>query len=127
MSSTMGPGAVVRAINAARAGGDFEAAALLIGADSLDQGQHVTREVWKQRWAMMRSGIPDLEILTQQSIENGDWVANRYLLRGTQTGEFFGQPATGQRIEMLGMDMVRVEAGQVVEHWVISQPLVASV
>jgi SnoaL-like polyketide cyclase len=39
------------------------------------------------------------------------------LLRGTHTGDFFGQPPTGAPFEARGLDMVRVRDGQLVEHW----------
>jgi hypothetical protein len=59
---------------------------------------------------------PDLEIFTEQSVEEGEWIAHRYLLRGTHTGDFFGQPPTGAPFEARGLDMVRVRDGQLVEH-----------
>ena len=34
-----------------------------------------------------------------------------------------GQPPTGKRFEIKGMDMVRVRGGQVVEHWARAEPL----
>jgi predicted ester cyclase len=50
-------------------------------------------------------------------------VANRYTIRGTHTGDFFGQPPTGERFEIKGMDMVRVQDGRLVEHWAFAEPL----
>jgi predicted ester cyclase len=111
-----GPAAVLRAMGRARARGDFEAALLLIAPESLDQGERVTREDWRRKWESMRAASPDLEIVTEQSVEEGEWIAHRYLLRGTHTGDFFGQP-TGAPFEARGLDMVRVRDGQLVEHW----------
>jgi predicted ester cyclase len=62
-------------------------------------------------------------VTTEHSVENGEWVANRYTIRGTHTGDFFGQAPTGERFEIRGMDMVRVRDGQVIEHWAFAEPL----
>ncbi|MGH3172016.1 MAG: ester cyclase, partial [Trebonia sp.] len=56
-------------------------------------------------------------------MEDGEWVARRFTIRGTHTGDFFGQPPTGQRFEVWGMDMVRVRDGQLVEHWAFAGSL----
>jgi predicted ester cyclase len=125
MTEVLGPAAVVGAIVAARQRDDLEAALRLIARESLDQGERVTREDWRRKWAAMRAGSPDLDAVTMQSVENGEWVANRYVLRGTHTGDFFGQPPTGRPFEILGLDMVRVRDGQLVEHWAIAEPFPA--
>ncbi len=117
MTDVPGPAAVLRAMGRARGRGDFEAALLFIAPESLDQGERVTREDWRRKWASMRNASPDLEIVTEQSVAEGEWVARRYLLRGTHTGDLFGQPPTGASFEARGLDMVRVRDGQLVEHW----------
>ena len=38
-------------------------------------------------------------------------------ITGVHTGNFFGIPATGKRVEFSGMYMVRIENGKIVEHW----------
>lgn len=120
---TEGPGAVVRAIIAAREDNDLDASLRRVAPDSLDQGRRVSREDWRRKWEHMLTGCPDLEVITEHSVENGEWVANRYTIRGTHTGDFFGQPPTGERFEIHGMDMVRVRDGQLVEHWAFAEPL----
>lgn len=117
MTDMPGPADVLRAIGDARKRDDFGAALLFIAPESLDQGERVTREDWRRKWESMRDASPDLEIVTEQSVAEGEWIANRYLLRGTHTGDFFGQPPTGAPFEARGLDMVRVRDGQLVEHW----------
>jgi predicted ester cyclase len=123
--ATPGPAAVVRAIIEAREAGDLDAALDLIAPDSLDQGLPATRDDWRRKWEYMAAGSPDLRVSTEHTVEDGEWVANRYTVRGTHTGDFFGQPPTGERFELNGMDMVRVRDGRVVEHWIVSDPLPA--
>jgi predicted ester cyclase len=125
MTDMPGPAAVVRAIVAARQENDLEAALCLIAPESLDQGRRATREDWRRKWEHMRVGCPDMEAITEHSVENGEWVANRYTIRGTHTGNFFGQPPTGERFETRGMDMVLVRDGQLIEHWAFAEPLPA--
>jgi predicted ester cyclase len=123
MDEEMGAAVVVRAIIAAREDSDLETGLKYIAPESLDQGQRASREDWRRKWEQMRAGCPDMEVITEHSVENGEWVANRYTIRGTHTGDFFGQPPTGERFEIKGMDMVRVQDGRLVEHWAFAEPL----
>jgi predicted ester cyclase len=121
MSESLGPAAVVQAINDARRAGDLDTALTYIAHEALDQGRPVGREDWRQKWEHLLTGVPDVEIITEASVENGDWVANRYTVRGTHSGDFFGKPPTGRRFEIVLMDMVRVTDGLLVEHWMTAE------
>jgi predicted ester cyclase len=123
MTDVPGPAAVVRAIVAAREEDDLEAGLRAIAPESLDQGNRATREDWRRKWQQMRAGCPDMEVTAEHSVQDGEWVAHRYTIRGTHTGDFFGQPPTGKRFEINGMDMVRVRDGQLIEHWAFAEPL----
>ena len=123
MTEPLGPKAVLRAIGVAQKENDLEAALRFIAPESLDQGQPVTREDWRRKWEQMRAGSPDMEVITEHSVEDGEWVAHRYTIRGTHKAELFGQSPTGKRYETTGMDMVRVRDGQIVEHWAFAGPL----
>jgi predicted ester cyclase len=123
MSQVMAPAAVVRALIEGRAGGDLEASLRFIAADSLDQGHQVTHDDWRRKWESMNTGCPDMHVTIEHSVESGEWVANRYTIRGTHTGDFFGQQPTGKQFEIKGIDMIRVRDGQIVEHWAVAEPL----
>lgn len=116
------PAEVVRAINSLRAAGDFDAALHHIAPRSLDQGVESDRAQWRRKWEGIVAGVPDFTVTTLRSVENGEWVANQYRISGTHTGDFFGRPPTGERFEVTGMDMVRVVAGELVEHWIVAEP-----
>jgi predicted ester cyclase len=120
--SPPGPAETVRVINEARAAGDFAAAVGHIAPRSLDQGREASREDWLDKWRAITVGVPDFTVTSLQSIESGEWVANRYRITGTHTGDFFGQPPTGKTFDVSGMDMVRVVDGLLVEHWVYAEP-----
>jgi predicted ester cyclase len=126
MTEVPGPKAVVRAIGEARDASDLEAALRLIAPASTDQGIPATRDDWRRKWELMGAGSPDMEVITEHSVEQGEWVANRYTIRGTHTGDFFGRPPTGERFQTRGLDMVRVRDGQLIEHWAFAGPLTES-
>jgi predicted ester cyclase len=65
----------------------------------------------------IRRAFPDLEMVIEQQIAEGPWVATRVTYRGTHAGEFAGIAATGRRIEYAGTAMDRLENGKVVEMW----------
>lgn len=62
-------------------------------------------------------GMPDWHTEIQDLIAEGDKVVARVLMTGTHTGNFYGIPATGKRVEFSGMYMARIEKGKIVEHW----------
>lgn len=123
MTDVKGPAAVVQAIIGSRDTDDPEGGLRWLAPNTLDQGRPATREDWRDKWAAMRAACPDLEVITEQSVESGEWVANRYTIRGTHTRDLFGAAPTGERFEIGGIDMVRVVDGLLVEHWGYTAPL----
>ena len=65
----------------------------------------------------MAEAFPDLRMTEADSVKEGDKVAFRWLLSGTHEGEFMGVAPTGRRVEAMGMDIVRLADGDIVEHW----------
>ena len=62
-------------------------------------------------------GMPDFHTEIQDLFAEGDKVVARVLMTGTHTGNFYGIPATGKRVEFTGMFIARIENGRIVEHW----------
>jgi predicted ester cyclase len=62
-------------------------------------------------------GMPDFHTAIDELVAEGDKVVARVTMTGTHTGDFWGMPATGRRVEFTGMYMVRIEGGKIVEHW----------
>ena len=50
-------------------------------------------------------------------IAQGDRVVWRWTMRGTDTGGFMGRPPTGTAVEVAGVNIQRLDGGQIVEHW----------
>jgi predicted ester cyclase len=71
----------------------------------------------KELFAMFARAFPDQHITADELFAVGDLVVGRWTLRATHRGPFAGVQATGRRIVMTGIDIERVVAGRIVEHW----------
>jgi predicted ester cyclase len=67
--------------------------------------------------ATMGEAFTDLRMAEADSLREGEKVAFRWILSGTHEGEFMGVAPTGRRVEAMGMDIVRLADGEIVEHW----------
>jgi steroid delta-isomerase-like uncharacterized protein len=72
-------------------------------------------EASKQTRAMMWSAFPDLRLTIEETIAEGEMVAERLTGRGTHQGEFMGVPPTGKQVEFAGMGLFRVREGKIAE------------
>ena len=66
---------------------------------------------------MYREAFPDLHATVEDMVEEGDRIAVRATFTGTHDGEFMGIPASGRKISIQAMDVVRVVDGRAAEHW----------
>jgi len=62
-------------------------------------------------------GMPDWHTRIDDLIGEADKVVARITMTGTHTGDFWGIPATGRRVEFTGIYIVRIADGKIVEHW----------
>ena len=67
--------------------------------------------------------FPDLQFTLEQTIANGDRVASQMTMHGTHTAEWMGVSPTGKRISIAMMTIHRIEAGKIVEDWVLVDSL----
>ncbi|MBK5307957.1 MAG: ester cyclase [Frankiaceae bacterium] len=76
-----------------------------------------------REWVQMsRTSMPDARYTIESVVGSGDDACCRVRLTGTHQGEMLGMPATGNKIDILLMDWVRLTAdGQVAEHWGVMQ------
>jgi steroid delta-isomerase-like uncharacterized protein len=73
--------------------------------------------------SMFRGGMPDLRVVIEDMIAEGDKVATRYTLEGTHEGELFGVPPTAQRLSIKSFTVERVSEGRIRDHWRVSDNL----
>jgi steroid delta-isomerase-like uncharacterized protein len=64
-----------------------------------------------------KRAFPDLQITIDKMVAEGDLVAVRFVAEGTNTGAANGLPATGKRIRIAGMTLLRIVNGKIVEEW----------
>jgi steroid delta-isomerase-like uncharacterized protein len=77
----------------------------------------------KEIVSMFRSGMPDLRVVIEDMIAEGDRVATRYALEGTHGGDLFGVAPTGRHLSIRSMTVERLSGGKIVEHWRVTDEL----
>lgn len=70
-----------------------------------------------------RSAFPDIELDLEHLVADGEMVASHWTATGTHEGELMGIEPTGNSYEAAGMEITRVEAGRIVEHWHVGDEL----
>jgi len=63
------------------------------------------------------SAFPDIRIIFEDLIIEGNKVAGRYYLTGTHKGEFLGIPATDKQFKVNGMTIFSFSDEKVAERW----------
>lgn len=61
--------------------------------------------------------FPDIKMHAIDMFAAGDKVVTFMVLKGTHQTEFKGMPATGNKFETGGINIVRIEDGKIVEEW----------
>jgi predicted ester cyclase len=65
----------------------------------------------------IRSTLPDFTVQVEDIFAEGDYVITRVTGRGTHLGEWMGIKPTGRGVRLKGINIDRVERGQIAEHW----------
>jgi steroid delta-isomerase-like uncharacterized protein len=103
--------------------GDLDGAERFIAPDAVNHAAPADAERgpagFRPAWEELRTAFPDWTFRIDDSALDGDVVFNRYTNTGTQRGAFAGHPAKDRSFTALGLDMVKVRDGQVVEHWAL--------
>jgi steroid delta-isomerase-like uncharacterized protein len=67
---------------------------------------------------MLAAAFPDMQMSVEDLIAGADKTVARVKATATHKGEFMGVPATGNRVEMQLIDIMRFDGdGKVCEHW----------
>jgi steroid delta-isomerase-like uncharacterized protein len=83
-----------------------------------------TREGAIQYFRMLTAAFPDLRMVPEDVIASGDKAVARVRVTGTHKGPFAGMPATGKRIDMNLIDIIRFgDDGRAREHWGVADQL----
>jgi steroid delta-isomerase-like uncharacterized protein len=71
----------------------------------------------KKTIELNRTAFPDLHIMIEDQVAEGDRVATRWTTTMTHRGELGGVAPTGRRVTLTGITIERFEDGRVVESW----------
>jgi predicted ester cyclase len=77
----------------------------------------------KRTATVLRSAFPDFSLTIQDLVVDGDKVWARQRGGGTNSGTFFGFPATGKTAYIEVFDVCRFENGMMVDHWGVPDQL----
>jgi predicted ester cyclase len=74
-------------------------------------------EAWTRFLSDFVEAFPDLHLTVEDTVGEGDLVAQRIRFAGTHTGEFQGLPPTHRKVTFSGLELNRFVDGRVAEHW----------
>lgn len=103
--------------------GRTDVASELMAEDLIDHnpypGQPAGLEGHNWAVAMVRRAFPDLQFTPDVVVCDGELVAGRWTMTGTNTGTFdlFGLPPTGRPVIMTGQEIFRAHDGKLAESW----------
>ncbi len=73
---------------------------------------------------MLLTAFPDMHMVVDDLIADGDKTVARVTAKATHQGDFMGLPPTGNRVEIDLIDIMRFDAaGIVCEHWGVADML----
>jgi steroid delta-isomerase-like uncharacterized protein len=70
-----------------------------------------------------RSAFPDLKIVIDLQVAEGDLVVQHATSTGTMKGEFAGMPPSGKTAKWEAIHISRIKDGKIVEHWMVQDQL----
>jgi len=99
--------------------GHFELAEQLYAKDFVNHGIHSNAGLEEDQAALKgwHQAFPDIAIVPEKLIAEGDLVSIYWIARGTNTGTGNGLPATGKKAELSGITIWRIVDGKIKEEW----------
>lgn len=71
----------------------------------------------KERAQSLLNAFPDIHFVIEDVVQQGDILAARVTLEGTQRADFAGVPATGKRMKVYDFAMYRIVEGKITDVW----------
>jgi predicted ester cyclase len=114
--------ALIRRHEAALNSGRVEAGLELFADPCLFNGHEIGREAIRQMRTILWTASPDARWILEHVFAASDWVAVRWTMRGTHTGEFVhpdwgSAPGSGKPVALTYLDHYRIAGGQIAETW----------
>lgn len=100
--------------------GNMELVDRVVSKDHVDEtpfpGTPANRDGLKKQIAALREAFPDAKFSVEKITAQGDTVAFRWKMVGTNRGPFMGQRATNKQVTQFGTDFVTIRDGLIVAH-----------
>ena len=74
-------------------------------------------ESFSRFFSLVSAAIPDFHLIIENTFTKEDKVMVRYAVYGTLKNDFMGTAGTGQRVELKGLDVFRINSGKVAQRW----------
>jgi predicted ester cyclase len=97
----------------------FNAGAL----DAIDELVTPSLAGFRQDLAVMREAFPDARFTIEDMVGEGDRLADRYTISGTHVRPFLGIAATGRKIQLPGITIVRISGGKIADRRAVTDQL----
>ncbi|UPK67619.1 ester cyclase [Chitinophaga filiformis] len=68
----------------------------------------------------LHTGLSDIKVTVLRQIAENDLVVTHKVISGIHSGNLFGLPATGNQMSIEAIEIIRLQNGRYVEHWVQS-------
>ena len=78
---------------------------------------HMSLEETIERVKMIWEAFPDITVNVEETMVARDKIISKMIYKGTHDGEFCGIPATGNKFEISGINIIRIKNGKIVEEW----------
>jgi steroid delta-isomerase-like uncharacterized protein len=99
--------------------GDFAKAGEILAPDFVFYGPSTTGGLGSEGFIRyikeMRAAFSDKHFTELERIVEGDRVASRFRMTGTQDGSYLGLPPLGVPIDVEGCDLILIKSGKIVE------------
>lgn len=66
---------------------------------------------------VLGAAFSDTDLQFINVLAEGDRAVAHWSMQSTHTGDFFGVPATGKRVNITGTDIVRIVDGKITDWW----------
>ncbi|QJB36662.1 ester cyclase [Chitinophaga oryzae] len=86
-------------------------------------GQPSGSEGVRSTMTIFRNAFPDLKLIHNDMIAEGDKVMIKFTATGTHKGEFMNIPPTGNKIAYEEVVILRLKDGKIVEHWAVADAM----
>jgi steroid delta-isomerase-like uncharacterized protein len=86
-------------------------------------GQPEGSEGVRHTMKIFRTAFPDLRLVHNDMIAEGDKVMIKFTVTGTHKSEFMQIPATGNKIAYEEVVILRLKNGKIVEHWAVADAM----